>query len=77
MGLLVPILTYKYKMNVGIVSQDKQSLTTFENGMLFAEKKGCISTLALDWTNLNPMKSTLMVRYKNNRYYWLKIKTAN
>jgi hypothetical protein len=76
MGILAPILTYKYDINVGIISQDNDILTTFENGILSAGKKDWISTLALDLKNANPMKSTLVVLFKNDHYYWLKMKTA-
>jgi hypothetical protein len=44
MVFLAPILMYKYKINVGIIFQDKQSLTSFESGVLSAGKKGRIRT---------------------------------
>ncbi len=78
MGVFAPILAYKYKINVGVVSPDNQSLTMFENGLLCAGKKGWMHTLALDLINSNPCtKSTFMVLYENNHYYWLKMKTAD
>jgi hypothetical protein len=77
MGLLAPILAYKYEINVGMISEDTHSLATFENGVLSAGKKNWMSTLASDLKNSNPMKSTLVVLYKNNHYYLLKMKTTD
>ncbi len=77
MGILASILTYKYDINVGIISQDNHSLTTFANGVLSAGKKDWISTLALDLKNANPLKSMLVFLFKNNQYYWLKMKTSD
>jgi hypothetical protein len=75
--ILAPMLAYKYDINVGMISEDNQSLTTFENGVLSVGKRNWMSTLASDLKNSNPMKSTLVVLYKNNHYYLLKMKTAD
>jgi hypothetical protein len=76
MGVFAPILAYKYNIDVAVISPDNQSLTTFENGVLSAGKKGWIRSLAFDLLNSNRMNSTLVVLYHNDHYYWLKTKAA-